>query len=510
MTYDPRKAQLYNTLIESGLSTDAAFAQSGISEADTGNYALGNNGQLGAVVAGTADLTGTTLTGPNVANLESVPFALTAVANPSQLLGSSASLIPDNLEPQFLLSGGVFASSPTLPSLPNLNVTLPDLPALPSLPSLADLPQVPADLAGIATGFAEGFTAALPELPSVEGALRLTAAQVAGLAQQAEDAANAVVAGIRSLPERIPDDLTGFVSGTVDSLVQASGLGAVADLLSRQNATIQKAKQQATLEARNNEAAAPDWRVRLQLAPGAQYLYKDPSGPGILAPLFETDGVIFPYTPSIETSYTANYDKYDLTHSNYRGYFYKNSAVNDINIRGTFTAQDTNEADYMLAVIHFFRSVTRMFYGQDALRGAPPPLVYLSGFGQYQFNDHPCLVSNFSYSLPDSVDYIRAGAPNNYGNLFSQRAKTGGISTNPIGAALSRLTAAGVPKGAEPSAPSPSAISQNVNNITEATYVPTKIDINITLLPTNTRSQVSQQFSVKEFANGNLLKGGFW
>lgn len=375
---------------------------------------------------------------------------------------------------------------------------------------LTSVPSVPTDLAGIATGFAAGFTAALPELPSVEGALRLTAAQVAGLAQQAEDAAEALVAGIRSLPEAIPDSLTGFVSDTVDSLVQASGLGAVADLLSRQNATIQKAKQQATLEARNNEAAAPDWRVRLQLAPGAQYLYKDPSGPGILAPLFETDGVIFPYTPSIETSYVANYDKYDLTHSNYRGYFYKNSAVNDINIRGTFTAQDTTEAEYMLAVIHFFRSVTKMFYGKDALRGAPPPLVYLSGFGDYQFNDHPCLVSNFSYSLPNEVDYIRAWAPNNYGNLFSQRAKTGGISTNPLSAAISRLTAAGVPQGAEPGAPSPSGIAQNVNNLTGATYVPTKIEINITLLPTNTRSQVSQQFSVKEFANGNLLKGGFW
>jgi hypothetical protein len=374
---------------------------------------------------------------------------------------------------------------------------------------LASVPNVPTDLASIATGFAAGFTAALPALPSVEGALRLTAAQVAGLAQQAEDAASAVVASIRSLPERIPDDLTGFVTDAADSLVQASGVGAVADLLSRQNATIRKAKEQATLQARNNEAAAPDWRVRLQLAPGATYLYKDPV-PGILAPLAETDGVIFPYTPTIETSYAANYDKYDLTHSNYRGYFYKNSVVNDINIRGVFTAQDTAEAEYMLAVIHFFRSVTRMFYGQDALRGAPPPLVYLSGFGEYQFNEHPCLVSNFSYSLPNEVDYIRAWAPNNYGNLFSQRAKTGGISTNPLSAALSRLASIGIPKGAEPGAPDPSNIVQNVNNLTEATYVPTKIEINITLLPTNTRSQVSQQFSVKEFANGNLLKGGFW
>ena len=375
---------------------------------------------------------------------------------------------------------------------------------------LASVPSVPTDLAAVAAGFAAGFTAELPELPSVEGALRLTAAQVAGLAQQAEDAASAVVASIRSLPERIPDNLTGFVTDAVDSLAQATGLGAVADLLTRQNATIRKAKEQATLQARNNEAAAPDWRVRLQLASGAEYLYKNPAGAGILAPLAQTDGVIFPYTPTIETSYAANYDKYDLTHSNYRGYFYKNSVVNDISIRGTFTAQDTAEAEYMLAVIHFFRSVTRMFYGQDTLRGAPPPLVYLSGFGEYQFNKHPCLVSNFSYSLPNEVDYIRAWAPNNYGNLFSQRAKTGGISTNPLSAAISRLTGAGINPSTLSGPPGTPAITQNVNNLTGATYVPTKIEINITLLPTNTRSEISQQFSVEEFANGNLLKGGFW
>jgi len=29
-------------------------------------------------------------------------------------------------------------------------------------------------------------------------------------------------------------------------------------------------------------------------------------------------------------------------------------------------------------------------------------------------------------------------------------------------------------------------------------------------LPMQTRSQVSQQFSVKGFANGDLIKGGFW
>ena len=371
------------------------------------------------------------------------------------------------------------------------------------------VPVLP-DIAGIATGFAAGFTDALPTLPSITGALQLSAAQVAGLAQAAQDTAAGLLADIKRLPAAIPESLSPYITEAIRDASAAAGLTAINDLLVRQNATIQKAKEQATLETRNNTAAAAtDWRVRLQLGPGAEYLYKDRE-PGILGPLLATNGIIFPYTPSIETAYTANYDKYDLTHSNYRGYFYKNSAVNDINIRGTFTAQDTFEADYLLAVIHFFRSITKMFYGQGDLRGSPPPLVYLSGFGDYQYNKHPCLVSNFSYSLPTDVDYIRAGAPNNYGNLFSQRAKSGGFSTNPIGAVLSRLQGINIPLGAEPSSPTPGPINQNVDNLTGATYVPTKIEINVTLLPTNTRAQVSQQFSLKKYADGSLIKGGYW
>lgn len=283
--------------------------------------------------------------------------------------------------------------------------------------------------------------------------------------------------------------------------------------LDQQFSTLLKAKNQATLQARYNQASTPDWRVRLQLGPAADYLYMAPqSERGILGPLFDTKGVIFPYMPTIETSYAANYDKYDLVHSNYRGYFYKGSVVNDINIRATFTAQDTQEANYVLAVIHFFRSVTKMFYGQDANRGAPPPLVFLSGLGDYQFNAHPCLVANFSYSLPNDVDYIRAQAPNNYGNLFSKRERTGSVGGGLLGSVATRLVNAGLNavNPSQPNVPTPSIINNNVNNLSAATYVPTKCEINITLLPTNTRSQVSQQFSVKDFANGKLIKGGFW
>ena len=172
----------------------------------------------------------------------------------------------------------------------------------------------------------------------------------------------------------------------------------------------------------------------------------------------------------------------------------------------TFTAQDTKEAEYMLAVIHFFRSATKMFYGQDAPgRGSPPPLVYLQGLGEYQFNLHPCLISQFTYNLPNDVDYIRARSPNLVGTNLQIKRDRKTNPTNPFSAAIARLNAIGQPKGGINIPPAPPTLGTN-----SPTYVPTKIDIQLTLLPTQTRQQVSQEFSLQKFANGNLLKGGFW
>ena len=248
-----------------------------------------------------------------------------------------------------------------------------------------------------------------------------------------------------------------------------------------------------------------DWRVTLRLAPGADYLYKAANA-GLLQPLKTTNGVIFPYTPTISTAYKANYTSYDLAHSNYRGYFYQNSYTDAVNLTATFTAQSTSDAAYVLAVIHFFRSVTKMFYGQDAqYRGSPPPLVFLSGLGDYQFNNHPCVVTSFSYNLPADVDYISSGSPNNLGLNLQPLQNLYSTTLNAVSPTVTRLAAAFLPQGAQNAIPAPlQALLSN------PTYVPSKIDLQISLLPVQSRQQVSKQFSLKNFANGNLLKGGFW
>jgi len=269
---------------------------------------------------------------------------------------------------------------------------------------------------------------------------------------------------------------------------------------------LDQARQQQTIrDQRQNKAQAGDWRVRLRLAPRSNYLYNDPQCGPVLWPLRQTDGVIFPYTPTIDTAYKADYEAYNLTHSNYRGYFYKGSYVDAINVRATFTAQDTSEANYLLATIHFFRSATKMFYGQDAQRGSPPPLVYLSGLGEFQFNEHPCVISQFNYNLPGDVDYIRAHSAGINGTNLQVSRNRQTIAGNPLSYALQRLASVGLSKGALDN-----RLASNTLGIDEPTYVPTKMEISLTLFPIQSREQVSKQFSVKNFANGNLLKGGFW
>ena len=300
-------------------------------------------------------------------------------------------------------------------------------------------------------------------------------------------------------------------------ITPGTGTDPVANVdVSQQAATLDKARGQATVANQRRNPNNADWRVKLRLAPGSTYLYNAPGGAGILAPLAAQGGVIFPYTPTIQTTYKATYSSHDLTHSNYKGYYYQGSSVEPVTLSCLFTVQSTVEAEYLLAVIHFFRSVTKMFYGKDPERGTPPPLVYLTGLGEFQFNEHPCVVQSFTYDLPPEVDYIRARSPNvNNSSMLNQRQASngrtpgttwgGGILGNVLGGAINRIANAGLKKGAMNIPPGPASFGQN-----SPTYVPTKMTIAISLLPIQSRKQQSQQFSLRQYANGDLLKGGFW
>lgn len=257
-----------------------------------------------------------------------------------------------------------------------------------------------------------------------------------------------------------------------------------------------------------------DWRFRITLAKDAKYLYNAPE-PGILKPL-QGKGVIFPYVPQITVPYSASYEATDITHSNYKIYNYRGSSVDQITIAADFTAQDTYEANYLLAVMHFFRSVTKMFYGQDKepRAGIPPPLCFLHGFGVYQFDNHPVVIQNFTYTFPNDVDYIAAGDVSS-GESYLYGGSNAGVQqgkipqNNSILSRLRTLTGTGLAPGGV--RPKPQFTGPNFNLLNGGrggvTMVPTKVNIQLSCLPIVTRRALSNKFSLKDYANGSLLKG---
>jgi hypothetical protein len=144
-----------------------------------------------------------------------------------------------------------------------------------------------------------------------------------------------------------------------------------------------------------------DWRVRLSVP-------SNMSDSFLLKPLKETgNSLVFPYTPSVFVTHTANYDAVQPTHSNYPFRVYQNSQVDSINVTGSFTVENSREGLYWIAMQHYLRSVTKMAYGKSANAGAPPPVVKFNGYGDYVFNNVPVVVQTYNFTMMPDVDYIK-------------------------------------------------------------------------------------------------------
>lgn len=228
-----------------------------------------------------------------------------------------------------------------------------------------------------------------------------------------------------------------------------------------------------------------DTRVRIVVPSGtlSGILLQGP----VLSPLSSTNGVLFPYTPNIVINHGAQYAAENLTHSNYTYQFYQYSNTESITINATFACKNKTDAAYVIAVQHFFRTVTKMFYGQDAQAGLPPPVLRLEGHGDYQFGAHkeqvggvPIVITSFGVTLPDDVDYITAGT-----TASDFRA----TEANPFTAGQ----------------------ADQANN--SQTRVPVVQTFSITCSPLYSRKSITQDFGFKKFASGQLLatstRGGF-
>lgn len=153
--------------------------------------------------------------------------------------------------------------------------------------------------------------------------------------------------------------------------------------------------------------ANSDLRIRISMPPGSPNIFYKDGNNLLLAPLYNTNGFIFPIQPDITMAHSAEYQTTKPTHSNFPYYHYTNSEIQQLSITGEFPIRTVYDAQYVNAGIHFLRSCTRMFNGRDAeLAGAPPMVLRLTGLGFGIFDNIPVVISSVNVTYPSSVDFL--------------------------------------------------------------------------------------------------------
>lgn len=216
-----------------------------------------------------------------------------------------------------------------------------------------------------------------------------------------------------------------------------------------------------------------DWRVRLSIPSSIENVLNQASRKetqflkNIMLPLQATRGFIFPYTPQITISHTANYSTMSPVHSNYPFLSYENSRVDEMSIVGDFYCEDSSEAAYWMAAVHYLRTVTKMDYGAEAT-GGPPPVVKLYGYGDYVFNGVPVVVRNFMVDMPKDVDYIPAQV------------------TSPVEIVTD--------------------FDRGLSDKVGVGYVPVKSTITVNVMPVYSRTEI-RNFNLNDFIKGTYIQG---
>ncbi len=152
-----------------------------------------------------------------------------------------------------------------------------------------------------------------------------------------------------------------------------------------------------------------DWRVKLKVPTGSPLEAFFFENNQLLQPLREEMGIFWPLTPSIVIQYSANYNAMEQTHSNYPHYQYGNSQVDQMNIFGEFPVQNQDDAKHWVATVNFLRTASKMFFGEEegyGLKGNPPPIFHLYGYGDHMFNKVPVIINTFNVELRSGIDYI--------------------------------------------------------------------------------------------------------
>ncbi len=177
------------------------------------------------------------------------------------------------------------------------------------------------------------------------------------------------------------------------------------------------AKPSPTSQAAVTQNTTSSGTNSMKLSPQGQQKDNQPMAGGdsranhALFPIFQTNGLIFPYNPTISEGVNVNYDSLDVTHSNEQYFVYKNTSNVRITLSNAVWTCDTfDNAVYALAALHFFRAYSLMDFGMPqgtrTPSGKPPAPMWFSAYGNYAFHRVPVLLEKADWSFPNDVDYV--------------------------------------------------------------------------------------------------------
>jgi hypothetical protein len=325
----------------------------------------------------------------------------------------------------------------------------------------------------------------------------------AGLASTLGKSANAIgaIGSAVGTASRLSSAISaGFNSGGVASAIRAINLPAAGEAIGDVLGAV------AEFTDSDN---ANDWRVRLSMAKWTSF-----RGSPVLKPLKDAGGLIFPYTPKINISSAANYGTINTIHTNYTFQNFRSSDPGTITITAPMYVSDAAEGLYWIAMVHYLRSLTKMFTGNDPKAGNPPPIIFLNGYGNYVFKNVPVVVKSIVVNLENTCDYISvpvvgsaAGEIEGLADSISGTASAlgglfGGSVASVAGAVGSIAGGIGQVAGLAGSLGFGGSVSGGT------AHVPTKSSFTVTLQPIYSRTS-SRKFSLDRFVSGGYLNSPF-
>ena len=244
-----------------------------------------------------------------------------------------------------------------------------------------------------------------------------------------------------------------------------------------------------------------DRRARLSAKPLARPdVYGPNESSNILHPIWHAGGLMWPYTPIITDNISVNYETYDPTHTNQPFAAFRSVGMKEIMCSGQFTAQNQEEGEYCLAVIHFLRTITKMYFGiggEDTtaidLRGTPPPVLLFNAHGTAIFHNVPVIVTSYSIELPQDVDYINVGKS-------VKSVDTGFKADYDVSDDNTINRADGTER---------TFTRQRLIDSISA-WIPSRFNVTVNMSVQNSPDRLRRNFNLNDFRTGALIKKGGW